>query len=947
MSTRADRLLLYVRRMASRATPAADDAAQLRHFLTGRDPAAVATGNLVGLCGVSPHAIMLAERRLQGWLLPKAKFGLTAVLLLGLVAAGSGRLATQGPAAEPSPSEREAEPPQPARLEPKGTPPPRTDRYGDPLPPGAVARIGSVRWWNGWWGGWAPMTYAPDGRSVVACDHDKAVCFMDTATGKVMRRIEPPGEGVTCFALSLDGKTVVTASDRGARLRLWDVATGKQLRQLSGDKLGTSALAFSPDGKMFAAEIQDRALNTAIQLWDVATWKERRRLMVPTGWGASLAFLPDGKTLLFDGLTLRGGYISWWDIDTGREVRRVDKDFANSVYRLRLSPVGKRLAAIDLPNVLCLWDATTGKEVSRTVLGPKVDPSDLCFSPDGQILACSYSINRLENQIVFFSAATGRELRRWDEGDNHATHLAFSPDGKILAQLVLGFIRLRDVTTGKPVVQVPGLTDYVMAVRFAHDGQALIASCLGGRTGFFDPLTGKALGPIREPPEGFGGRAAGLPQTALTADGTKAALVDARGVLHVWKTATGKVCCRIANPPVVNRHSHMEMSPDGRVLVASHTDGVPRLWDAHTGELVCVLPRTTVISFGRPCPFSPDGRILANASNSDEQPIYLWDTATGKEIRQLRWPEKAGPTCMVFSADGKYLIVAHGAPEQAGEHQEHSLRVWEVATGRVLHRFPTELHQFGTPEGSNRAAALSPDGKTFAAAAGDTILLWELASGKERGRFTGHRESVWSLAFSPDGRLLASGGLDCTALVWDVLGMCPDGRWSSRDVLPGELERLWADLGDSDGVRAYRAVGALATARQAVPFLAERLRPVPRVEAARLTRLIADLDSAQFKVRGRASMELQRLGEQAEPALRRVLAGQPSPEVRRRVQALLDGVRSLSDEELQLLRAVEVLEHTGAPGVRQVLKMLTTGAPEARLTREARASLDRLAPRKE
>src|SRR6266540_4273887 len=122
-----------------------------------------------------------------------------------------------------------------------------------------------------------------------------------------------------------------------------------------------------------------------------------------------------------------------------------------------------------------------------------------------------------------------------------------------------------------------------------------------------------------------------------------------------------------------------------------------------------------------------------------------------------------------------------------------------------------------------------------------------------------------------------------------------------------------------------------------VPFLAERLRPVPRVQDERLTRLIADLDSAQFQVRSRASKELEQLGELAEPALRKALAGKPSPEVRRQLKLLLDqvGSRPLSSEQFHVLRAVEVLEQIGTPGARQVLEVLTTGAPEARLTREA------------
>jgi hypothetical protein len=184
-------------------------------------------------------------------------------------------------------------------------------------------------------------------------------------------------------------------------------------------------------------------------------------------------------------------------------------------------------------------------------------------------------------------------------------------------------------------------------------------------------------------------------------------------------------------------------------------------------------------------------------------------------------------------------------------------------------------------------------------------------------------------------------------LVWDVTEVCPDGKWSSNDARPGEIDRLWADLSGADGARAYRAVWTLAAVRQSVPFLAECLRPVPRIEVERLTRLIADLDSAQFQVRSRASQELEQLGELAEPALRRALAGHPSPEVRRRLEALLAGVedRTWPPEQLCVLRAVEVLEHVATAKARRVLRSVADGAPGARLTQEAKASLERLSRR--
>src|SRR5262249_3958615 len=119
------------------------------------------------------------------------------------------------------------------------------------------------------------------------------------------------------------------------------------------------------------------------------------------------------------------------------------------------------------------------------------------------------------------------------------------------------------------------------------------------------------------------------------------------------------------------------------------------------------------------------------------------------------------------------------------------------------------------------------------------------------------------------------------------------------------------------------------------------------VEEERVTRLIAALDSDQFEVRDRAAKELQQLGELAAPAMRKALAARPTLEVRRSLEALLDEVerQTLSSEQLHAQRALEVLEHIGSPEARRVLEALAEGAPGARLTNEAKASLQRLAAR--
>jgi hypothetical protein len=177
----------------------------------------------------------------------------------------------------------------------------------------------------------------------------------------------------------------------------------------------------------------------------------------------------------------------------------------------------------------------------------------------------------------------------------------------------------------------------------------------------------------------------------------------------------------------------------------------------------------------------------------------------------------------------------------------------------------------------------------------------------------------------------------------------PAGR--PRKVSLRRLEALWADLGEPDAAKGYFALWGLAgVPAQAAPFLRERLRPAAapgRGEGDRIARLIAQLDSDNFKDRQGASAELARLGERAEPALRDALATSPSVEARRRIAELLRGRPrpALPREASRPLRAVEALEHMGTPEARQVLEALGKGAPGARLTEAARAALGRLGRR--
>jgi hypothetical protein len=287
------------------------------------------------------------------------------------------------------------------------------------------------------------------------------------------------------------------------------------------------------------------------------------------------------------------------------------------------------------------------------------------------------------------------------------------------------------------------------------------------------------------------------------------------------------------------------------------------------------------------------------------------------------------------------------------------LRLWELATGKQ--RLAITRASGGRDHDFSRLA-VAPDGRTLATVRRDHIIqLWDLATGKELLRRPGHDAPVDCLAFSPDGKRLATGHQDSAILVWDVsaaydrrplfLPSPPSdgGEGKKRGPRPAEareLETCWQDLA-GDAPQAHRAIWSLAgVPAQAVPLLRDRLRPAVALPADELRRLVQALDSPRFPRREEASRRLAEFGEDAEPTLRQALADQPSAEARQRLERILAGPRLVrSPELLRSLRALQILETIGDAPARRVLGRLAEGAPASRVTREARAAVDRLAHR--
>ncbi len=245
--------------------------------------------------------------------------------------------------------------------------------------------------------------------------------------------------------------------------------------------------------------------------------------------------------------------------------------------------------------------------------------------------------------------------------------------------------------------------------------------------------------------------------------------------------------------------------------------------------------------------------------------------------------------------------------------------------------------------------AFHPDNHILATNDLDGIQLWDLRNGARGAQFRTPEpvrvgvpmdRNVCCVAFTPDGRRLATGMPDGTILMWDIL--LPPSK--PQRLEPKEIESLWADLADADAAKTWRAVWRLADApNDALTLLHARVRPYPTAPAEVTRKLLADLDSDSFEVREAAVKQLQEMGLQAEPALREALQAKPPLEQRRRIEAILAGLSEIPEkpatEELRQLRALIVLERMGTVEARGLLREVAQGPPSARLTRQAQACL--------
>jgi len=603
--------------------------------------------------------------------------------------------------------------------------PAATDLYGDPLPAGASARLGTIRFRCGGFN--LRLAFLPDSKTFVTTGEESGIQFWEAETGRLLREISVKPMSIQGFAVSQDGTRIAVAGywypeDRSqgpkGECRVLDAATGAVIKTLPRES---------------------RDVNNA-----------------------SLAFTPDGKLLVSLG---NEGVLRIEEIGTGTEI--LQQTFPRDSPFLTISPDGKVIAVATGPNTekLFVWHWQSGQEPQalKTVGAQEADGA-LAFSPDSRYVAWAGRMFS-DDRIHVWEANTARLLCRLEapKNDDERWHgwIGFTADGK---HLVAPAGRSRDREGGSIHVWNTSNWKYdrrlpINAARLAISADSRLVTT-GNRA--FNFQTGEELA------ANDAAHRQQINRIVVTPRG-EAVTSSMDGTIRVWDLATSKQQLKLTHDYWV---SDIAVSADGTQLVSSSLDDTVRLWNLAAGKEIYRLPGHGRLGGRRAVVFAPDGRQFH--SFGDDFYLRTWDVRTGKALAE----HKLKPTGVKvpseedrdsgafdffhmdqarFSPDGKQLVIALG-----------KLFVFEVATGKELKVLENDGSHIASIDFSHDSRQLLvsawgkqlqvplPDGRTMYTTAKELpVTIWDLSSGTRAKKLLLPGEGAGSAAFSPDGKQFA------------------------------------------------------------------------------------------------------------------------------------------------------------------------------------------------
>ncbi|KAJ7108125.1 hypothetical protein C8R44DRAFT_884894 [Mycena epipterygia] len=592
----------------------------------------------------------------------------------------------------------------------------------------------------------------------------------------IQKELRGHTKSVEVVAFSPDGNQIVSGSGDGT-IRLWDSETGVLAEEFPG-----YSVIVSPNSKW----ILFGSPGGITRVWDLENGSLAAGEFHRQGWGTS-AVSPDRKQIV----TLDSYSVRLWDLETG-EVAGVFKGHRNHVRCVAFSPDGKDIVSGSDDMTVRVWDSATGL-LTGYFDGYNGEVTSVAFSSSGKQIVSGSQDGKV--RILDFERRVAVVVPPpFLEHTEHVTSVAFSPDGQ---RIVTGSRRNRvhiwssqtgSVVAGPFSHTGPTHTGDIRSITFSSDGKHIVSGssdttiCVrdsetGALTdrfeGHTDRVTSVAFSPdskwivsgswdktVRVWDSNSGVVAATFEcgtrvnSVAFSPDGKLIVSGLRDCTLRIWNSETGTVAGNFEGH--TDNVNSVAFSPDGQHIASGSEDGTVRVWESRSGVVVLVFKEHR---YSVPCvSFSPDGKHIASVY---DKTVHVWDPSTGVVIASLVVTRQVDS--VAFSPDGRQLVVGHyhaGPEEGVYDYRNTMLHVWDWVEAAVI----------GGHMGAVTSVAFSPDGKKVVSGGCDqTVRIWNAKTGAVvAGPLRGHTKYVASVAFSPDGKRIVSGSWDCTIRVWDT-----------------------------------------------------------------------------------------------------------------------------------------------------------------------------------
>lgn len=598
----------------------------------------------------------------------------------------------------------------------------RRDSLGDPLPDGAVQRLGTLRMrYNGVGG----LAYLPDGRGVVLSGG--RVDLWDLQRGVRQSSTNVSAAGLVSVQARADGQ-VLLLGDGGGRVCEWSPVTQAELRGWQTGQKALRSAVWSPDGQRLLVAgnlppgLEERDLATGRVLVAV------RSQMVHIQAGA--IYGPDGRTAI-----LGGGYthnLEHYDLASGRLLHQWCTVY--EAKHLALSPDGTCLT-VGLEDRAVEWALGnySKRHDYKHCPGEAARIFAVAYLPGTDDVLCGGR----DGTIHRWSRATGQRVGGWRPHQSQVAPLVVSPDGQWVLSYGTGLVAETNVATGQPRLSWARHVGSVEAVAFMPSGTQVLSGSTDETLRLWDVATGRTV-------RVFTGASLGVYAVAVAPDGQRFAAGCKDGAVREYGLAA-------AGPErVYTGHlgfvRQVAYTPDGSQLLSSADDGSIRIWQRGQMAPVAILQghRGGVLALA----VSPDGRRVL--SGGRDTTVRVWDRAAGTLLQTLTGT-RGWVNAVAFTPDGAGAVSVG---------RDGLVRRWDLTSGQTA-------QAFGGGQGEYAVVRCTPDGRrVVVTGSGQRVMCYDLASGELRASHAGHQGAARSLAIAPDGLTAVSGSADTSLLVW-------------------------------------------------------------------------------------------------------------------------------------------------------------------------------------